>query len=205
MPIRVFMVTGTLYGSAARTADVRTPSSSRVFHGGAAPPPLRVTFGTGQPKLSATWATPYSAHTMRTASPMYVGSTPYSWTERTVSFSANASIARLCGSPSTKPREVIISHTYNPAPCSAHRVRKAAFVTPAMGARTTGTLISSEPRRNGRATVPVLLSVSVVNVVISAIMTQRLHRSWLPCGRPFYSVRREPASKPARYPIRPAL
>src|SRR5699024_4366719 len=204
MPIRVFMVTGTLYGSAALTADVRMLSSSRVFHGSAAPPPLRVTFGTGQPKLRSTWATPYSAHTIRTASPMYVGSTPYNWTERTVSFSANASIARLCGSPTTKPREVIISHTYNPAPCSAPRGRKAAFVTPAMGARTTGTLTPSEPRRNGRAAVPVLLSVSVDSVVISAIMTYRLHHSWLPCGHPFCSARREPASKPARYPIRPA-
>ena len=70
MPLRVFMVTGTPYGSAAATAAVRISPSSVDFHGSAAPPPLRVTFGTGQPKLRSTWPTPCSAHRISTALPM---------------------------------------------------------------------------------------------------------------------------------------
>ncbi len=48
-------------------------------------------------------------------------------------------------SPSTIPREVIISHTYSPAPCSAHSRRYAAFVMPAIGASTTGVSIVRLP------------------------------------------------------------
>ena len=46
------------------------------FHGSAAPPPLRVTFGTGQPKFRSTCATPYSAQRISVALPTYAGSVP---------------------------------------------------------------------------------------------------------------------------------
>ena len=69
MPLRVFIVTGTPYGAAAATACSRISPSSLRFHGSAPPPPLRVTFGTGQPKLRSTCATPYSAHRISVALP----------------------------------------------------------------------------------------------------------------------------------------
>src|SRR3954469_7264649 len=47
------------------------------------------------------------------------------------------------------PREVIISQTYRPAPCSAQSRRYAALVMPAIGARTTGTGTVSGPRVRG--------------------------------------------------------
>ncbi len=76
MPLRVFIVTGTSYAAAAVTAaETIWPSRAR-FHGSAAPPPLRVTFGTGQPKLRSTWATPYSAQRISVALPTYAGSVP---------------------------------------------------------------------------------------------------------------------------------
>src|SRR6476620_10028928 len=55
-------------------------------------------------------------------------------------------MSRVCWSPSTRPREVIISQTYSPAPCSAHRRRYAALVMPAIGASTTGVSTTSDPR-----------------------------------------------------------
>ena len=63
MPLRVFIVTGTSYGvGRARPPRSRISPSRPRFHGSAPPPPLRVTLGTGQPKLRSMWATPYSAH-----------------------------------------------------------------------------------------------------------------------------------------------
>ena len=59
--------------------------SRRRFHGSAAPPPLRVTLGTGQPKLRSMWATSCSSHRIFAARAMYAGSTPYSCTDRVVS------------------------------------------------------------------------------------------------------------------------
>ena len=55
------MVTGTCRArptartaaSLARTASVRIAASRSRFHGSAAPPPLRVTLGTGQPKFKS--------------------------------------------------------------------------------------------------------------------------------------------------------
>ena len=76
MPLRVFMVTGTPYGVAAPTAAVRISPSSPRFHGSAPPPPLRVTLGTGQPKLRSMCATPYSAQRISAAFPTYTGSVP---------------------------------------------------------------------------------------------------------------------------------
>ncbi len=76
MPLRVFIVTGTSYGVAAATACSRISPSSPRFHGSAPPPPLRVTFGTGQPKFRSMWATPYSAHRISAALPTYTGSVP---------------------------------------------------------------------------------------------------------------------------------
>jgi hypothetical protein len=72
---------------------------------------LRVTLGTGQPKLRSTWCTPYSAQRISVAFPTYDGSVPYSWTERVVSSSSKTSIFRVVVSRSTSPRDVIISQT----------------------------------------------------------------------------------------------
>ncbi len=72
--MRNFTVTGT--GPAAATA-VRTISRSSARRTGRAePPPLRVTFGTGQPKFMSTWSTPWSPTSVRTASPSVRGSVP---------------------------------------------------------------------------------------------------------------------------------
>ena len=76
MPLRVFIVTGTSYGVAAATACSRMRASSPRFHGSAPPPPLRVTLGTGQPKLRSMWATPYSSHRICAARPTVTGSVP---------------------------------------------------------------------------------------------------------------------------------
>ena len=70
------MVTGTPYLDPAETAASRISPSRVRFHGSAAPPPLRVTFGTGHPKLRSTCATPYSAQRISVAFPTYAGSVP---------------------------------------------------------------------------------------------------------------------------------
>ena len=56
MPLRILTVTGT---SRRRLPDRRArrwPRNRSRFHGSAAPPPLRVTLGTGQPKLRSMWS-----------------------------------------------------------------------------------------------------------------------------------------------------
>ncbi len=49
MPLRIFTVSG--LSPAAATARSTISRNSEVFQGSAAPPPRRVTFGTGQPKF----------------------------------------------------------------------------------------------------------------------------------------------------------
>ena len=70
IPILVLTVTGTPWRSAARTVLVMIARTRSSFQGRTPPPPLRVTFGTGQPKLRSTWATPNSAHRMVVARAM---------------------------------------------------------------------------------------------------------------------------------------
>ena len=78
------MVTGTCRArpaartaaSLARTASVRIAASRSRFHGSAAPPPLRVTLGTGQPKFKSMWSARSSSTRIRTAAPTVAGSTP---------------------------------------------------------------------------------------------------------------------------------
>ncbi len=149
MPIRILTVTGTPCGSAAATAACTIAANRSRFHGSAAPPPLRVTLGTGQPKLRSTWSARSSAAMTRTAAPTVAGSTPYTWTERGVSSGSCAMIRSDSGVRSTRARDVTISATYSPAPCSRHSRRKARLVTPAIGARTTGVSMVSGPRRSG--------------------------------------------------------
>ncbi len=78
MPMRVFTVTGT--SPAARTAAVTMSANSRRRHGSADPPPLRVTLGTGQPKLRSTCAgrvpATHSSTSISTARPTVAGSVP---------------------------------------------------------------------------------------------------------------------------------
>ena len=62
-----FMVTGTPYLSAAATVAVRISRISSSFHGSTPPPPLRVTLGTGQPKLRSMWCTLKLSHSTSAA------------------------------------------------------------------------------------------------------------------------------------------
>ena len=138
MPLRIFTVTGMPAGRAARTAASTIRPNRRRRHGRAAPPPLRVTFGTGQPKFMSMWSARPSSAIMRTAAATVAGSTPYSWRLRGRSSGSNAIIRRVFGLRSTRARVVIISQTKSPAPCSRQSWRKATLVIPAMGASTTG-------------------------------------------------------------------
>src|SRR5665647_2834538 len=56
------------------------------------------------------------------------------------------------GVRSTSAREVTISATYRPAPCSRHSRRNARLVTPAIGASTTGVSTTIGPIRSGGRT-----------------------------------------------------
>ena len=74
MPIRIFTVTGR--PSALATAARTISSNSRRLYGSAAPPPRRVTLGTGQPKFMSMWSARSRSTTIRTARPIATGSTP---------------------------------------------------------------------------------------------------------------------------------
>ena len=76
MPLRIFTVTGIPPREASVTAVVTMASNRSCFHGRAEPPPLRVTLGTGQPKLRSMWSARSSSTSIRTAWPMVIGSTP---------------------------------------------------------------------------------------------------------------------------------
>ena len=74
MPLRIFTVSG--MSPAARAARSTISRNSPSFQGSAAPPPLRVTLGTGQPKLRSMWSARSSATSIVTASATVFGSTP---------------------------------------------------------------------------------------------------------------------------------
>lgn len=76
MPLRILIVTGTPYGSAALTAARTIEVNRSRFQGSAEPPPLRVTLGTGHPKLRSTWSARSSPAMILTAAPTVAGSTP---------------------------------------------------------------------------------------------------------------------------------
>ena len=61
MPIRNLTVTGTGVPSVARTAAATIWPNSRRLYGSAAPPPRRVTLGTGQPKFMSMWSARFSS------------------------------------------------------------------------------------------------------------------------------------------------
>src|SRR5450759_5998564 len=112
MPLRILTVTGTSYAVASLTALLTIARNRSVFHGRAAPPPLRVTLGTGQPKLRSMLSARSALTSIRTAAPTVAGSTPYSWIERRLS-SGSCSISCIdLGVRSTRAREVTISLTY---------------------------------------------------------------------------------------------
>ncbi len=145
MPLRIFMVTGR--SPAPLTASRRMARSRFRLYGRAEPPPLRVTFGTGQPKFRSMWSARSSSAIMRTALPTVAGSTPYSWIERGFSLASNLISCMVFSLRSTSARVVIISLTNSPLPPlnSRHRVRKGALVMPAMGASTTGGVTACGP------------------------------------------------------------
>ncbi len=153
MPLRIFIVTGR--SPAPDTASRRIARSRCRLYGRAEPPPFRVTFGTGQPKLRSMWSARSSSAIMRTALPTVAGSTPYSWIERGFSVASKWISCMVFSLRSTSARVVIISLTNRPLPPlnSLHRVRKGAFVIPAMGARTTGGCTVCGPIRGRRSTV----------------------------------------------------
>lgn len=74
MPLRILMVTGR--APALPTASRRMERSRFRLYGSAEPPPLRVTLGTGQPKLRSMWSARSSSTIIRTAAPTVAGSTP---------------------------------------------------------------------------------------------------------------------------------
>ena len=76
MPLRILTVTGIPAGAAASTAARTIRAKSRRRHGSAEPPPLRVTFGTGQPKFRSMWSARFSSTMLRTAPAVISGSTP---------------------------------------------------------------------------------------------------------------------------------
>ncbi len=116
MPIRIFTVTGTPAGAATRTAWATIAVNRPSFQGRAEPPPLRVTLGTGQPKLRSMWSARSSSTSSRTAAATVPGSTPYSCTERGAS-SASWAIRRIDSTlRSSRAREVTISLTNSPSP-----------------------------------------------------------------------------------------
>ena len=78
--MRIFTVTGTGPRPCARDASADAATASRTiarnsprFHGSALPPPLRVTFGTGQPKFRSTWSARSSATSRCTAAATVAG------------------------------------------------------------------------------------------------------------------------------------
>jgi hypothetical protein len=109
MPNRILIVTGT--PSAASTAARTIRANSRRRHGRAAPPPLRVTFGTGHPKFMSMWSARFSRTTMRTARPTVSGSTPYNCRLRGLSSGSKATMRMVFGFRSTSARVVTISQT----------------------------------------------------------------------------------------------
>ena len=76
MPLRILTVTGMPAGEASRTAPETIASKRSRFQGRAAPPPLRVTLGTGQPKFRSMWSARSSVTSIRTAAATVAGSTP---------------------------------------------------------------------------------------------------------------------------------
>ena len=68
--MRIFTVTGIPNGFALSTAALTISRNRFRLKGSAAPPPLRVTFGTGQPKFISIWSAKFSRPIIFTASPM---------------------------------------------------------------------------------------------------------------------------------------
>ena len=74
MPLRILTVTGTSRRAPSSTTAPTTARNRSRFHGSADPPPLRVTFGTGQPKLRSMWSARSSVTSSRAAARAVVGS-----------------------------------------------------------------------------------------------------------------------------------
>src|SRR5690606_6668026 len=71
------------------------------------------------------------------------------------------------GVRSTSARDVTISATYRPPPCSRHRRRNAAFVMPAIGASTTGVSTVSGPRVSGGSRADAEVAGAVILTIVS--------------------------------------
>ncbi len=77
----------------------------------AEPPPLRVTFGTGQPKFMSMWSAMFSSTIIFAARYVYSGSVVYSCMLRGFSSGAKVVMWRVFSLRSTSARAVIISQT----------------------------------------------------------------------------------------------
>ena len=75
MPMRIFTVTGTSPRAPSSTTAPTIERNRSRFHGSAEPPPLRVTLGTGQPKLRSMWSARSSETSIRAAARAVAGST----------------------------------------------------------------------------------------------------------------------------------
>ena len=131
MPLRILTVTGTRPSAASHGRARRSTANSRRLYGSAAPPPLRVTLGTGQPKFRSTWSARSSSTTIRTASRDDVAGRRRRAAASAASRPGAKAIIRIVSaSRSTSAREVTISQTYSPAPYSRHSRRNATLVMP---------------------------------------------------------------------------
>ena len=75
MPLRILTVTGMSRLAPSSTTAPTMRRKRSFFHGRAEPPPLRVTLGTGQPKLRSMWSARSSVTSIRAAARAVAGST----------------------------------------------------------------------------------------------------------------------------------
>ena len=141
-PRRNFTVTGQ---PAPRTTASITFTARSGLRIRPEPSPELATLGTGQPMLMSMKSAPDTWWAMAAASCMHTGSLPKIWAA--AGCSPSPSFKRGMDFLSWKHRalELTISVQVSPAPCSRQMVRKATSVTPAMGARARGVLISIPP------------------------------------------------------------
>ena len=155
-PERIFTVTGSDVAPAVALTTAATPAGSRIM---ALPSPLPVIFGAGQPKLmSMNWKPAPS--NCRAAAAMYSGSLPKSWSPATPSPGSRFRMSRafwFFPFENIQPLADSISLTAQPAPCSWHKSRIAASVTPAIGASPANALVVSSFISN----IPGLLTASM--------------------------------------------
>ena len=134
-PRRILAVTGT--GTAAFTASTMRPARSGLRIK-AEPSPLFTIFPMGQPMFRSMTCAPVSSRAMAAASAMQAGSLPKICTAEGCSSGKRRSREKVFRSWKHRALEEMSSVQVKAAPSSRQRRRKAASVTPAMGASIRG-------------------------------------------------------------------